>query len=195
MFGFNWVDLILLVAFFAVMNDGKKSDLITEILKAVGTILATFVTLHYYIKLSALLQGKVFVPQDYRDLFSYAFLIGLMLIMITMIRNGWLILLGIDVAPFLERWGKTIVAGVRAYLMAGLLFLALFVSNNESLMDQARGCKLAPIASHISLDIYHGAFRFLSKFFPEETINVDALVLMETDRKSAKAVMVQFNRY
>src|SRR5258708_6820546 len=115
MFGCNWVDLVLILSFFAVVQDGKKSDFVTEILKVIGILLATFVTLHYYVKLSALLHGKVFVPQNHRDLFAYLLLIGLMLLMVTMIRGGWLILLGIEVSSVVEKWGKILTASLRAY--------------------------------------------------------------------------------
>ena len=191
MVSFNWVDLVLIAVFFAIVYDGQKSDLVTEILKVVGIILATFVTLHYYTQLSVLLHGKVFVVQEYKELFAYALLIGLMMLMITMIRGGWLILLGIEISPWLEKWGRIITASIRAYLLVGLLFLAFFVSNHTVAMNSARNCFLAKYAENISLDVYQGMFRSLSRFFPEETINADALILTAQNRKEARAVVAK----
>ncbi len=177
---FNWIDILLAVIALRIIFIGFKRGVVVEFFKLLGTVFAVFITLHYYSSLSRVFQNFLRLPSGFADFLCFAILWIVVVIVFKLIRDGFLILLKIEAHSIFERWGSLFFSVVRVLLVGSLTVLFLRVVNleyfNAHLQESLFSQKLAQIAPQVYEKSFNG---FISKFFPTEELNTNAMALGE----------------
>ena len=163
---------------------GLKSELITELFKLIGIYFATIISLHYYSQLADFVKKILFVSDANNAVLSYALIASLVVLIFTLIREGWLVILKIEVHEAVNKWGGLVISLIKGYLICGLVFLAIFISGREVLTRMAGESMSAGIFKNASFGIYQACYNGLVvKFFPDESINAQLVELL-SDKKA-----------
>ena len=181
MIPFNWVDVFLLFYIVLIIKDGEKSDVVTEVLKLIGILLGTFISLHYYVVLGHFIQGTIFVPAGMEQLYGYGILLAGIVLLIPFIRRGWLVLLNVELPVKIEKTGRILLSFIRAVLLCGLIFVALLLSNRASIIQGARESFSARLIGRLSFNIYKVMMAGITKIIPMEKANEEIFSLYDTD--------------
>lgn len=176
---FSWVDLIMPLVVLRCVLTGRKSGLIVEAFKLAGILFATFITLHYYSSFSIFLDKNLSLHESIRDVYAFGLLAVCTHLLFSLIREGWLIILKIDLPILVDQWGGLILSAVRSYLICGLIFLALLTVKDDRIQFSTKNSLSAFFLQKISLKIYHKCyFGFVHNFFPNEPVNEEAFKLI-----------------
>ena len=119
------IDILMLAIFAFGLYKAWSGKLFLEILKMVGALVATFVTLHYYISLGDLVGMKAFLSPAVSELLAYVTLAVVVYFLFNIISEAWIIVLKVEIPREIDQWGSAVVSAVRLYLFCGLVFLAL----------------------------------------------------------------------
>jgi len=121
---FDWVDLFFLVVLFRICYVSMSVGLVPEFFKFLGTILAIYVSLHYYSALSEMAAGS-FVPNGIPiKLLSFVCLILLAwlgYLIFYFLRLVFLKFIKAEAADKLHTWGGLILGVVRGIIFVGFL--------------------------------------------------------------------------
>jgi len=120
--GINWVDIVAFIIFLRVIFMGLKNGVATEAFKVVGTIIAVYVSLHYYRTISAFIGNKYILDARILEGCVFAVLACMAYAAIGIIRLVVGRLVNMTVVPAISRWGGCLLAILRAFLMTSLLF-------------------------------------------------------------------------
>lgn len=182
---FSWVDLLMPLVVWRCVFTGRKSGLIVEAFKLLGILLGTFVTLHYYSSFSNFLDKNLSLHESIRDVYAFGLLAVCTHLLFSLIREGWLTILKIDLPILVDQWGGFILSAVRSYLICGLIFLALLTVKDDRIQFSTKNSLSAFFFKKTSLKIYHKAyFGFIHNLFPSEPINEEAFkLIMEKKEK------------
>src|SRR6185436_10822991 len=88
----NWVDVLIGCVIARGIYIGLKSSFFNELFKFLSLIPTTIVTVHYYNRFGIFLKDKVLFLDKYEDLFSFVFLVLVMIAVFTLTRDGWWLL-------------------------------------------------------------------------------------------------------
>ena len=184
---FNWIDILLAVIFARIIFIGFKRGVVVEFFKLFAAAFAVFINLHYFSSLSRVFQNIVHLPQGFADFISFGLLWIIVTLIFKFIRDGFLILLKIEAHSTFERWGALIFSLLRAVLIGSLTILFLRVFNIEYFNANLEQSLLSKRLAKISPQLYEKSLNgFISKFFPTEELNADAMKLQEFDAKDKK---------
>lgn len=136
------------------MHSGQKSQFVTEIYHFVGATLATFVTLHYYSGFGAYIHKSFSVPSSVQDFAAFCLLGGGIIFFFFVSQGGWKSLLTLSVSKKVEHWGCLILAALRNFLYAGLVFLALMMFDNGLFLKDAKSSFSRRIFQNLSIASY-----------------------------------------
>ncbi len=178
----SWVDIIMPLVILRCALTGKKSGLIVESFKLAGIFFATFITLHYYNALGSLLHQNLSLHEPIKDAYAFGLLAVGVHLLFSLIREGWLTILDIDVPPFINQWGGLILSALRAYLVCGLILLGLVVVKDKSIQASAKHSLSAFVFKDTSTGIYRSFYSgWVGKFFPKEPLNEEVFKLMDEE--------------
>jgi len=173
----NWVDVAMLVLFIRIIFIGVKTGFVTELFKLSGVFCAVFVALHYYTSFAVFVAQKTNWPIDYLELSFFVLLVCSMVLVIKLLRDGFLMLFKFETthAGF-NQWGAGVLAMVRVLFLSSLIVYGILLSHVEYLQRQT----LSSVAHRLVLKaapntyifLYHN---FIGKVFTKEKFNEDVL--------------------
>ena len=175
---FNIIDLALGCILALSVCFSRGLSFLKELIKSFGALLATVITLHYFIPLGNFLkhQQVIFEPLNY--LMAFIVLTAFVIFLFALVAEGWLVILKIELPPQLDRWGSWIFSLIRIYMVFGLIYVAVLVSSG-SVSQLARGSFSSASVGQISLWIYQGFFeKVVKNILPNEAIRQEVVDLI-----------------
>jgi len=174
----NWVDVVVIILLFRVVYVSTKTDIYSELFKALGTIVAIYISFHYYASLSVVLTSRLGLKaaEDSLNLACFIILVILGYWVLVVLRKFFLRFVKMEAIPELNKWGGLLLGAVRGLMLASILVFILTLAPSgylaKSVNSSFSGKKLFRIAPDIYSAVWNG---FMSKFKPGETINKSAL--------------------
>lgn len=178
------VDFFILLVFVQIFFIWSKNDLISEVIRFLGVICATFVALHYYSRFATFLNTIMIIPKKAETILAYSVLSGLVLVMFALLREGWLLILDVKFSKEINQWGSGILSLIRLYLLSGLVFLGLIVYGDPAVTQAARHSTSAVFLRSTSTSVYHLIYSgVIVRIFPGETVNENIIDLTSDSPK------------
>lgn len=175
----SWVDIIMPLVILRCALTGKKSGLIVESFKLAGIWFATFITLHYYKGLSDWLHQNLSLHESIKDAYAFGLLAICVHLLFSLIREGWLIILKIEMPPVVDQWGGLTLSLIRGYLICGLILLALTEVKDKNIQTSAKHSLSVFVFKDTSTGVYRNFyFGVIHQFFPKEPLNENVFKLM-----------------
>ena len=172
----NWIDVLMVVIVVRIIFIGLKAGFIAEAFKFLGTIFSVFIILHYYLVVGGAFPEKLNFSKPFAYAISFSLLWALVTFIFKLIRDGLLLIFSIETQKQVDRWGGGVLSSARALMVCGLvfyLFILIGVGSPQRMAKSSisRRC-FAQVATSAYAMIYYG---LVSKFFPDERINSQAL--------------------
>ncbi|MDD5730673.1 MAG: CvpA family protein [Candidatus Omnitrophica bacterium] len=172
---FNWVDILVLVLAARICYIGIKQGFPAELFKLPGTILAIYLSLHYYTMFSDIARDNMnlrIIPLEFLDLISFVILACLGYLFFIVLREVFARFLKMEAVPKLNKWGGCILSLARAYLLAGLIAYALAISTVGYLKDSVHRSYSGNYLFKVSPTTYSWLWNnIMSKFMSHEKFN------------------------
>lgn len=180
---FNWLDLLMIIVMIGVVFRGTVQGFVVELFRMIGTVFATVVVLHYYVRGAESLTGLAPLPEKIAEIFCFILIWVSTILIFKLIREGWLLVLKSEAKSGFSQWLGGFVAVVRCAFICGLLFFFIFLVGNRTLNIFAKKSVTGFYLLDLSPRVYKAAYDgILIKFFPEEAFNEKAL---ETIKKAS----------
>lgn len=171
----NWIDFIVVCILFRVLYVGGKNGFIVELFKLIGIIFTTYVSLHYYVKLSDFIVhrlSKMQVPAELVHFFVFILLVAVSYSIFVLVRRAVCNLVKMEAAPMLSKWGGVFLGVGRGFLTSSLVIIVLLISTmpylNTSVKKSYSGRYLFNVAVGTYSVIWNG---IMSKFMSGEKFN------------------------
>lgn len=185
---FNWVDIVILIVFVRICFVAANGGLPPEFFKLSGTLLAVYLSLHFYKHFSTVLQG--YVPYLREAQLSVADSLAFISLAITgylsflLLRILFCSFIKMEAAPNLNRWGGLIIGIGRSTLLSGLILFMMLVTDTPYLKQSVKysyfGARLLEAAPKAYSLIWNN---FVSKFVKSQKFNQAVLKVKEGIRK------------
>lgn len=183
----NWIDILMAVIVLRAVYVGIKNGFVIEMFKLISILLAVFIILHYYSGISKYIQEKAHLPQGSSDLICFGLLWALVVIIFKFVRDGFTVLFKVQAHSILDRWGGLLVCIFRAALVCSLTILLLRVSDIDYFVKNLQKSLSAPKLVWWSPRVYETCYEgFVSKFFPNETLNKSVFKLTDLSQSEKK---------
>ena len=168
----NWVDILTGCILVRCIYSGVKKGLVFELFKWLGMLFATFIAIHYYVRLALSLQHLVMLPTVMGEPLAFIFLWLMVVGIFKLIRDGWMIILKVEPTGAVQKWGGLILAFPRAALISGLILILIFIIGHPFLTKGVRNSLSGFPLARLSIRIYEGSFNLVvSKLFLGEKKN------------------------
>lgn len=174
----DWVDIVIAILLFRIVYVSTKTDIYSELFKVLGTIVAIYITFHYYTLLSAVLTTRLGLKtaEAFLNLICFIALTVLGYWLLAILRKFFLRFIKMEAIPQLNKWGGLLLGIVRGLMLSSILVFVLTLAPSgylaKSVNSSFSGKKLFRIAPDIYSAIWIG---FMSKFMPQESFNKSAL--------------------
>lgn len=172
---FNWVDIIVVIILFRICYIAVKSGLPVELFKILGTLLAIYLSLHYYTMLSDFFRNRIAVkslPLEFLDFLSFTVLAILGYLIFVSLRVLFHRLIKMEATPQFNKWGGLILGVGRGILLGGLIIFMLIISSvsylKNSVKDSYSGKRLFKVAPATYSALWDN---LMSKFATQEKFN------------------------
>jgi len=181
---FNWVDIFVIILLFRICYIAIKSGFVVELFKFLGTVLAIYLSLHYYTALADLvtkyLSIKESMPLEFLDFIAFIILVIIGYFVFVILRQVFSQLIKTEAAPNLNRWGGLALGIVRGILFSGLIIFILVISSVSYFKNSAGnsylGKRLLKVAPTTYTKLWNG---LMSKFMTGEKFNQTILDVQE----------------
>lgn len=159
---------------------GIRRGLITEFFKFLGLLFATFLTLHFYVRVGQFFHTSAFFPKTSAEVLAYAALWGLVILIFKFVGEGWNLIYKSGELSFTMKILGGILAACRTALIGGLIFVLFFVAGNKTLIRNARQSFLSVYLLDLSPRLYALTFdKAVQRFFPSEKKNEEVFALYQ----------------
>lgn len=172
---FNWVDIFVVILLIRVCYIAVKTGLPVEFFKLLGTVLAIYLSLHYYTGLSDVISQRLGVKIISLDFLGGICAINLALLgygIFIAMRFGFCRFIKVEAVPRLNKWGGFALSLIRAVLLIGLIIFILLVSSidylKSSVVNSYSGKYLFKSASNTYTWLWDN---LMSKYMPGEKFN------------------------
>ncbi len=178
--GLNWLDIAVVIFLFRIVYVAMNSGLPVELFKLLGTLLAIYLSLHYYTNLSdylgSLIPSLKNIPLDFMDFISFIVLAVLGYIIFVFLREGFSRFIKMEAVPYLNKYAGMLLGIIRSFLFTGLLIFILAISTinyfGESVKSSYLGNRFFKITPAIYSFLWNNV---MSKFMPGEKFNSTVL--------------------
>lgn len=177
----NWVDILVIIILFRIGYVAIKNGLSAELFKFMGTLLAVYLSLHYYTALADWVRQRLGVdtervPLEFLDFICFVVLTIAGYLVFVLLRLAFYRLIKMEAAPRLNQWGGFVLGIARGFLLIGLVIFMLVISSvsylKTSVANSYSGRQLIKVAP----DTYSWLWdNILSKFMPTEKFNQTAV--------------------
>ncbi|MDO9572299.1 MAG: CvpA family protein [Candidatus Omnitrophota bacterium] len=172
---FNFLDILILIALFRICYIAVKMGLPVEFFKLMGVLFATFLSLHYYTKLSDIIQSRFFyknLPLEFLDFLIFLILAGIGYSIFIILRSIFCRFMKMETVPKINKIGGLILGLTRGYFAIGLFAFMLTISSISYLNRSVESSYLGSKAFAIAPKAYNWLWNnFISKFSPNESSN------------------------
>jgi len=137
---FNWVDVVIILIVLRMSLVALKTGFLVEIFKFLGTVLAIYCSLHYYIALSDFFKiriGLQGVPLKFLDFMLAVLLAVLGYLIFWGIRIGFDRFIKMETTPNISKAGGLLLGIIRGILLASLITFLLTISSVDYLQNSA----------------------------------------------------------
>jgi uncharacterized membrane protein required for colicin V production len=181
--GINWVDIFVVIILFRLGYIAIKGGLPIEIFKILGTLAATYLSLHYYQSIS---EGVVLwlplvkdrPPWDLLNFISFMILAVLGYLIFVSLRMLCYRFIKMQATPKLSKWGGLFLGLLRAVLLLGLIVFALLLTDMRYYKDSVRNSYAGRGLSKVAPNVYIWIWKTIgSKFATGENFNQSVLEL------------------
>ncbi len=172
---FNWVDIFFAILLIRICYVAVKNGFPVELFKFLGTLLAAYLSLHYYTNLSDYItsyNATKALSIEYVSVISFIALVILGYIILALLGRLFSRFLKMEAAPKLNKWGGFILGIARSFLLMSLVIFVFLISSSQYLMHSVDNSysgkylfKIAPTAYTWLWD------NVMSKFRPQEKFN------------------------
>lgn len=180
---FNWVDIFVILILFRVCYIAMNRGFNVELFKLPGTILAIYLSFHYYSLLTDAIVnfiGDDKVPLEFLDFICFIALAILGYLFFIILREAFLRFIKLEAIPTLNKWGGLFLGIGRAFLLTSLIIFALVISSVDyfktSVTESYSGSRFYKIAPATYQYIWGN---IMSKFTPAEKFNETILEVEE----------------
>lgn len=171
----NWVDILILVLALRVCYTAVTRGLRIEVFKVLGAICAAYFSLHYYLALSAFIQGSAAlqnIERDFLEFVCFIFLAGAGYAALVIPRKVFVRAPKEVEASGIDMLGGIILGSVRAILLASIILYALAISGvdyfKKSVVESYSGTHIIKAAPAAYDYIWNN---FVSKAAPKQSYN------------------------
>ncbi len=175
----NWVDLIVLSILLRTICLGWKRGFIKELLRFLGLIFTTFITLHFMPKLGQFLNHYFSVTVSYQNCIAYLFLWLMGHYTFLIIRDGLSLIFKIHIKSRLDNIAGLLLGSMRGLLIGGLMVILVYISGIKPLVQEAKQSTWGKFLGFLSLGIYFSSQAMVHTIFPQEGPNKSILDLQE----------------
>ncbi|MCX5713607.1 MAG: CvpA family protein [Candidatus Omnitrophica bacterium] len=172
---FNWVDIFIIIAVFRICYVSVKRGFIIEVFKLLGTILAIYLSLHYYSFLADYLNDRfsiTVVPLEFLDFLCFVVLAIVGYCVFIILREGITRFIKSEAAPRLNQWGGLVIGAIRSFVLLSLIMFMLLISTLTYLNTSVHKAYFAPSVFRIAPGIYSNLWNtVMSKFMFGEKYN------------------------
>lgn len=172
---FNWVDIFVAILLFRICYISLKSGFVIEFFKLLGTIVAIYLSLHYYISLSSFIRGVAgleFIPDSLFEVFWFCILASAGYMVFMFIRESVGRFIKTETIATLNKWGGLLLGIGRGFLLSGLILFIFAISPiryfAQSTKRSYSGRHLVSVAPDMYRSLWYGV---MSKFMTEEKLN------------------------
>ncbi|MFH1191765.1 MAG: CvpA family protein [Candidatus Omnitrophota bacterium] len=171
----NFFDFIILIILIRICSIGAKMGFSIEIFKLLGVTFSTYIGLHYYAVISALIQSQFLpkgVPLEVIDFIIFLLLVVIGYLCFVVLRNILFRFMQFNAIPKINQFFGLVLGIGRGFLVVGLLSFTLVISNVAYFSNSVKYAYLGQRALAISPRVYDWLWMSVfSKFFPEEKFN------------------------
>ncbi|MBF0504140.1 MAG: CvpA family protein [Candidatus Omnitrophica bacterium] len=182
----NWLDIALAFFLLRVIYIGVKNGFITEFFKALGVVIAVFVSLHYYAVFAAWLAKKTAFSGGFWQIVILGLLWLAVSVVFKFIRDGVLALFKIETThEGFDKYAAGILAVGRGILLCSLMIFMVLLVNNGPVTRMTLHSYSYKIAGRAAVGTYSVLFNNLvDKLWAGQHYNTAAaLVLHPESRK------------
>ena len=168
----NEVDILNIIVISRVFHIGCKAGMFNEIIKGLGVLVATILSVHYCSRLGEIFGVQLIISENQRDISAFIFIVVISILLSFIIREGWMMILKIDTHSRFVNWGGLIFSMVRAYLLCGLIVLGLMISGSELIVGRVYASISRIFFQKTSIGVYQNFYnKVIVSFFPKEPLN------------------------
>jgi len=171
----NWIDIFSVIVLLRICYIAVKLGVISEIFKALGTVLAVYLSLHFYERLAGQLgtyPGIGNLPQSFLIVSSCIFLALAGYALFRIMHFLFTKFVKAEPAALFNRWGGLLLGLLRGCLLAGFIFFIMAASGGgylrTSIKKSYAGERLFRIAPTTYTALWQGV---VSHFSPREKSN------------------------
>lgn len=171
----GWIDVLVAILFVRICYIAVKNGFSTEFFKFLGTLLAIYLSLHYYTALSDFVQKRFtreLIPLEFLDFICFVLLAEVGYLLFFILRATFLRLVTIEAVSMLNHWGGLLIGIARSLLFIGIVIYALTISSVSYFKDSVARSYLGKAAIKTAPAVYSGLWNgFFSKFMAQEKFN------------------------
>jgi membrane protein required for colicin V production len=172
---FNWLDIFVVIIILRIGYIANKNGFSGELFKFLGTVLAIYLSLHYYIIFSDYIGSRIGVnniPLEYLTSGLFIILAILGYIIFAILRKVFYRFIKMEAVPNLDRWGGLLLGLARGILVASLIMFILVTSPIGYLKDSVVGSYSGKYLFKIAPRVYGSLWNSIaSKFVTREKFN------------------------
>ncbi len=174
----NWVDVLVIGIMVRTICVGFKSSFVVEFFKFLGILLGVFIILHYFSCVSKLFVKYLHFSKNFAEGVAFVFLWLAVILIFTLIRDGFLAVFKITTSQDLDRWGGSLLAMLRGLLISSLTVLLIQTSQAKFLTYQVRHSFSGGFLENVAPSIYQFFYKKVCKpIFNNEPFNQKAFSL------------------
>lgn len=171
----NWIDFFVVILILRTGYIAMKNGFSIELFKLLGTVLATYLSLHYYLIFSDYIGKPIGVnniPLEYLTSLIFIVLAILGYLVFVVLRNVFYRFIEMEAVPNLNQWGGLILGLARGVLLVSLIIFILVTSPLGYLKDSVAvsysGKRLFKITPSVYTSLWNN---IASKFITQEKFN------------------------
>lgn len=171
----NWVDIFCLILLLRMFYISGKSGFAPELFKFFGTVLAIYLSLHYYVIFSDYLGERLGVnniPLEHMAALISVLLALLGYLFFALLRRLFNRFLTMEAVAGLNKWGGILLGLLRGVCLASLVLFIMAASGVDYLRQSAARAYCGKYIIRVAPDIYSGLWSgVVSKFRTQEKFN------------------------
>lgn len=180
----NWVDIFILVLIIRVCYVAAKNGFPIELFKLGGTILAIYLSCHYFALISVYLSSRIgsgnLLPLEFLEFIIFVLLAITGYGIFLLLRSIFNRFIKMEAVSGLNKWGSLLLGVIRGLLLASLIMFMMFISSIGYFKNSVRmsysGKRLALLAPRTYAWFWSG---IVSKFAANEKFNDNIAVVNE----------------
>ena len=180
----NWVDVFVIIALVRIGYVAFKTGFTIELFKLLGTLLAIYLSMHYFTIVSDTLirRGATTenVPLQFTDFISFLVLVIAGYLIFVFLRSIFYRFIKMEAALNLQKWGGFVLGIFRALLCVGLIMFMLVVSSFDYFKDSVKESYIGKSFFKIAPATYSWIWNNVSsKFMNNEKFNNTILEIQD----------------